>query len=259
MSFREKIEQKQFIKCTETVPPKGKNIEKILVNLKLVKDKIDVTTVVDSPLGITRMHPLAVAYKAQELGIETIMHFTCRDRNKIEIEAQLLAAYALGVKNILALTGDATKDAKPVFEFNSVGLIEFIQKLNEKYGTDFFVGAGLNINAASLENELARARKKIEAGAKFFITQPCFDAKKIREIGLKVPIIAGVLIISDKKTAEFFAKVPGVKIPEKIFEIADNKEKILEYYKKLINDLEKTANGICLMPIGNYEIINKLI
>jgi len=259
MTFRKKIEQRNFVRCIETVPPKGKDIENILNDLKPLKGRVDATTVVDSPLGIARMHPLAIAYKAQELGIEAVMHFTCRDRNKIEIEAGLLAASALGIKNILALTGDATKNAKPVFELNSFGLIDFVQKLNEKHGTDFFVGAGLNVNADDLENELERARKKIEAGARFFITQPCFDAEKIREVSLEVPVIAGVLIISDRKTAEFFAKVPGIKIPENLFELVGNREKVLEYYKKLISGLEKTANGICLMPIGNYEIANKLI
>lgn len=258
MNFREKIESKKFVKILETVPPKGTNLVKILANLELFKDRIDATTVVDSPLGTARMHPLAVAYKVQEMGIETVMHFTCRDRNGIEIEAQMLAASALGIGNILALTGDSTKEAKPVFEFNSFGLIDFIRKLNEKHGTDFFVGAGLNINA-SLENELERARKKIEAGAKFFITQPCFDAKDMEKFELEAALIAGVLVVSDRKTAEFFSKVPGVKIPKELFEIADEEGKILEYYKKLISDLEKTAGGICLMPIGNYEIAKKLI
>ena len=258
MDLREKIENKKFVKILETVPPKGTNLEKILNNLKIFKDRIDATTVVDSPLGTARMHPLAVAYKAQELGIETVMHFTCRDRNKIEIEAEMLAASALGIRNILALTGDATREAKPVFELNSLGLIEFIRKLNERHGTDFFVGAALNINA-NMENELERARKKIGAGAKFFITQPCFDADMLNGIEAGAALIAGVLVISDRKTADFFSKVPGVKIPEELFDIAEDEGKALKYYKKLISDLEKNAGGICLMPIGNYEIAKKLI
>jgi len=258
MSFREKIQQRRFVILLETVPPKGTNLEKILTNLKNFKNRIDATTVVDSPLGIARMHPLTVADKIEkELGIETLMHFTCRDRNRIEIEAQLLAASALQIKNILALTGDPAKDGKSMFEFNSVGLIEFIQKISEKHGTDFFVGAGLNINA-NLEAELKRANKKVEAGAKFFITQPCFDAEKIKDWKLGVPIITGVLIINDRKTADFFSKIPGIKISESLFDVID-KGKVLDYYKKLISNLEKNTSGICLMPIGNYEIVNKLI
>ena len=260
MGFREKLEQGNFVKILETVPPKGINLEKIFANLKNFKNKIDATTVVDSPLGIARMHPLPVAEKIQrELNIETVMHFICRDRNKIEIEAELLAASAVGIKNILALTGDPAKDGKAVFELNSIGLIDFIQKFNERHETDFFVGAGLNINA-DLETEMKRANRKIEAGAKFFITQPCFDAEKIKQWKkLKVPIITGILVVSDKKIFDYFSKVPGIKIPERLAGLVDDEEKIIDYYKKLIDDLEKVVAGVCLMPIGNYEIVKKII
>jgi len=258
MGFREKVEQGNFVKILETVPPKGTNIESILASLKDFKGSIDAATVVDSPLGIAVMHPLPLSYKIQELGIETVMHFTCRDRNRIEIEAQLLAASALGVKNILALTGDPAKDGKSVFELNSVGLIRFINEINEKYKTDFFVGAGLNINA-NPEKEREKANRKIEAGAKFFITQPCFDGDRIKDFDLDVPIISGVLLVSNKKIFEYFSKVSGIVIPESLLEIVDDREKILDYYKKLITDLEKNVSGVCLMPIGNYEIVKELI
>lgn len=259
MDFREKIEQGKFVRCMETIPPKGKDLEKVLTNLKPFKERVDASTVVDSPLGIARMHPLPVCYKIQEeLELETIMHFTCRDRNKLEIEAQLLAASVFEVSNILALTGDPTKSGKPVFEFNSIELIGFIRKLNEKYNTDFFVGAGLNINA-NLEKEMEKTSKKIEAGAKFFITQPCFDAKKINDFEINIPIITGVLLLSDRKTAEFFDKIPGIRIPKSLFEIIDDRSKTIEYYKRLIHDLEQATNGICFMPIKNYNMINELL
>jgi 5,10-methylenetetrahydrofolate reductase len=260
MNFREKVQQKRFVICMETVPPKSTNLEKKLAKLRPFKDKIDATTVVDSPLGIPMMHPMPVCYKIQEqLGIETIMHFTCRDRNSIEIQADLLAASMLGIKNVLALTGDPTTNSKPVYEFNSISLIKFIKEMNIQKGTDFFVGAGLNINS-DVEKESERAKKKIDAGAQFFITQPCFDAKRVEEFSdrLAIPIISGVLILSDRKTAEFYSKVAGVKIPDVLFDIVEDKTKVLEFYRNLLSELRKTS-GVCLMPIGNYEIVEELI
>jgi len=260
MNFEEIIKRKKSITSVEVVPPRGKDLNKQLTNLERLKDKIDVVSVVDSPLSIPRMHPVALCHKInRNLNIDTIMHFTCRDRNKIEIEAGLLAAHALGVKNVLALTGDKIKNAKPVFEFSSIGLIEFIQKMNEKYDTNFFVGSGVNINATSLEKEIERTEKKIKSGAKFVFTQPCFSVDKIRNLNLKIPVIAGVLLISDRKKAEFFDNVPGIEIPKNFFEIVNDRNGLINYYKKLISDLRKIANGISLMPVGNYEFINEFI
>ncbi len=260
MGFREKLEQGQSVKLLETVPPKKPSLDKIISNLKNFKGKIDATTVVDSPLGTARMQPLPVAEKIQrELGIETIMHFICRDRNRIEIEAQLLAASALGIQNILALTGDPTPEAKQVFEFYSVTLIDFISKFAKKHGTEFFVGAGLNINAKDIASELMKAEKKIDAGARFFITQPCFDVDKLKMIKLGVPIIAGVLIVSNKEIYDYFKQVPGIEIPVNLENILDDEGKSIDFYKKLISELKETAAGICLMPIGNYEIVEELL
>ena len=259
MNFREKLEKGEFVKLLETVPPKGTSLEKVMNYLKKFKGMIDATTVVDSPLGIARMHPFPVADKIQrQLRIESIAHFTCRDRNKMEIKTELLIGSTLKIKNILALTGDVPKEGKAVFEFNSINLIDFIQKFNERYNTDFFIGAALNINA-DVSVELKRANRKIEAGAKFFITQPCFDTEEIKKWRLSVPMIAGVLIVSNKKVFNYFNKVPGVKIPESLVDLLGNKEKILNYYRKLISDLEGTASGICLMPIGNYDIARELL
>ena len=260
MNFEEIIKQKKSITSVEVVPPRGKDLNKQLTNLEKLRDRIDIVSIVDSPLSIPRMHPVALCHKIKKnLNIDTIMHFTCRDRNKIEIEAVLLAAHALGVRNILALTGDKIKNAKPVFEFSSIGLIEFIQRMNEKYDTNFFVGAGMNINATSLEKEIERAKKKIKSGAKFVFTQPCFSVDKIRNLNLKIPVIAGVLLISERKKAEFFDNVPGIEIPKNFFEIVNDMGELVNYYKKLISDLRKVVNGISLMPIGNYEFINEFI
>lgn len=258
MNFREAL-KKEFLVCLEVIPPKGKELD---VEIEKIRGlHVDYFTAVDSPLSHPTMHPIAVCKKIQEqLGKEAIMHFTCRDRNKIEIEAILLAAHALGINNILALTGDKAKDAKAVFEFSSVGLIEFIRKLNEKHGMDFFVGAGMNANAADLENEIYRTKKKIDAGAKFIITQPCFDVERIKKIKEEIsPVLIGVLLVSDKKSAEFCSKIPGISISNDLIKAIDA-GRTIEFYKKLIEEIKAAGvNGICLMPIRDYEIAKELI
>ena len=261
MSFKENL-NKEFIISLETVPPKGRNLEKILEKLKQINLKINVINVVDSPLGIPRMHPLALCHKIQELGFETIMHFTCRDRNKNEIEADLLAAYSLGIKNILALTGDSTKNAKPVFEFSSLDLIEFINELNKKHGTNFFVGAGMNINSPNLEAEIKKTLLKIKKGAKFIMTQPCFEIKKIKKIKkkIKIPIIVGVLTLFNMKSIETFKNIPGIKIPENLIKIINDKEKTLKYYHNLIKEIKNSGvAGISIMGLKEYGVLNKII
>jgi len=264
MNFEEKLKNGKFVTLLESIPPKGTDFKNILNELEKVKDKVDAITVVDSPLSDPRMHPIALCHTIEKkVKKETVMHFTCRDRNRIEIEAILLAARSLGVRNILALTGDpCIPRAKPVFEFSSVGLIEFIHGLNRKYKTNFFIGCGMNINVISLENEIKRTEKKIKAGAEFVITQPCFDvdlAEKILE-RLNIPVIIGVLIVFNKKIAQFVdSKIPGIKIPGIFYNL--NHEDVLDYYKKLIHEMKKVCvHGICLMPMKeNYIFIRKLI
>jgi methylenetetrahydrofolate reductase (NADPH) len=258
MDFREKLQSGKFVRILENVPPKGLSIDRKLENLRAFKGRIDAATSVDSPLGEARMNPMVFAARALEMGIEPIMHMICRDRNRIGLESDLLAAHAFGIRNILALTGDPAKDAKPVFELNSFTLIELIRKMKDLYGTDFFVGAGLNINSSNFPAELDRAKKKIESGAGFFITQPCFDASVMGEIGLEAPVIAAVLVISDKETSSFFSKVPGIKIPKELDEEIRNGN-VVNYYRNLISHLERIADGICLMPIGDYMLAAKLL
>ena len=222
--FKTKLDSGKFTTIMELVP----NHLELLSQVKKLKPiKVDFFSVVDSPLSHPLMNPVALCYEVHNLlKKEAIMHFTCRDRNLVGIEEDILAAYALDIKNILALTGDPAVGAKPVFEFSSKGLIEFIEKLNKEKSIDCFVGAGMEINANSLENEIKRTKIKIKKGAKFIITQPCFDIDRIKKSAqsLDASLIIGVIPIFSKKTAKFLnKKVKGIVIPDEVIELMDDK------------------------------------
>ena len=241
----------------ELEPPNRPNLDELLERIKDLN--ADAFNVVDSPLGIPLMNPMALCHKIEHnLETPTIMHFTCRDRNLVEIRADLIAARALGVQNILALTGDRIQEfkAKPVFEFSSVGLIKFIRELNEKKKTDFFIACGANLNA-NLDVEIKRTKEKIEAGAEFVMTQPCFDLDTIERFvkAINRPVIIGLLTLYSREEAEKLNKqIPGI-FPTNIFE-----ENLDEEYARMVGEIrESGAKGVNIMPFGNFEKAKALI
>ncbi len=259
-----KINSGQFINMMELVPARDLDLDAQINKLKSINN-IEFFGVVDSPLSRPMMSPIALCHKIEMAGRTSIMHLVCRDRNLIALEADVLAAYALGIKNILALTGDPVRNAKGVFEFSSIGLIDFIQKLNLKKSINCFVGEGINTNAKFMENEIKRTIDKIGAGAKYVITQPCFDIKKIEKTcdAVSAPIIAGVIPVFEVKTAEFINEnINGIEIPDEVIALMENREKVIDYYCNLIVKLKKTkVSGICIQGIkeDNYDVVNRLI
>jgi homocysteine S-methyltransferase len=198
---------------------------------------IDAINIPDGPRASARMSGLALAVLIQrEVGIETIMHYVCRDRNVIEMQSGLLGAYSLGVRNLLALTGDPPKlgnypDATAVFDVDSIGLVNIISMLN--HGQDiagnpigepagFFTGVGANPGAINLEEELRRLDWKIKAGADFIITQPVFDIRAFESFVRRVehygiPILAGLWPLVSIRNAEFMNnEMPGCSVPSEI-------------------------------------------
>jgi len=258
MDLKQLIDEEEFLYTVELEPPTKPNLDEILGKIKDLN--ADVFNVVDSPLGIPLMHPIALCHKIEHnIGTPTIMHFTCRDRNLIEIKAQLLAARALNIKNILALTGDKISEnvkAKPVFEFNSIGLIKLIKELNAKKNTDFFIGCGANINA-NLDVEIKRTKDKIAAGADFVMTQPCFDLERIEKFvkSIEKPVFIGLLTFYSKEEAEKLNNlIPGI-FPLEIFE-----KNLDEEYAKMIKEIKNIgAKGVNIMPFGNFEKAKFLI
>ncbi len=251
--LKEKLAKGEFVRALEVIPPKNSDISGVLKHAGLMGD-IDLITVVDSPLGRPLMNPIPVAHLIEKkVKRETLVHFTCRDRNLNEIKASLLGAHALGLRNILALTGDATRLAKPVFERHSITLLEEIGKLNREAGCSLFPGAGGNPNANNLEAELKKIGRKVSAGANFIMTQPVFDAKKAKAYAksVDVPVIFGILLFSNKKSVEFFSKVPGITLPKEAAALAGNRKKLEKFYRKLLSELKGFASGIAFMPIDD--------
>jgi methionine synthase / methylenetetrahydrofolate reductase(NADPH) len=258
MDLRQLVKEEGFLRVIELEPPSTPDLSPLLESIK--NFNADAFNVVDSPLGRPLMHPMALCHKIQNLfGTPTIMHFTCRDRNQIEMKADLLAAKALEVSSVLALTGDKLGEAskaKPVFEFSSLGLIKLIREMNEKKGTDFYIGCGANLNA-DIDAEIKRTQAKIEAGAEFVMTQPCYDLPTIVKFlqSIDKPVFIGLITLYSKEEAEKLnAAIPGI-FPLTIFD-----EELDGTYARLISEMKEAgAKGVNVMPFGNFEAAKKLI
>ncbi|HET7275792.1 MAG TPA: bifunctional homocysteine S-methyltransferase/methylenetetrahydrofolate reductase [Longimicrobiaceae bacterium] len=235
-----KLAAGEFLRTVEIVPPRGVDPEKMLEGVALLKEAgIDGVNVPDGPRAQSRMGVLATALIIQQrIGIEPVIHYCCRDRNLLGMLSDLLGAQALGLRNLLLITGDPPKmgpypDATAVFDIDSIGLTNLVARLNHGMDpggsaigdpTSFVIGVGVNPGAADLEQELRRFYWKVEAGAEYAITQPVFDLAQLDEFmtrldqeGIRIPIIAGVWPLVSARNAEFLAnEVPGVVVPDSI-------------------------------------------
>lgn len=276
----------KFVKFVELVSPRGVDASKELQKAReLFYNGIDVINIPDGPRASARMSALALAVKIQrEVGIETVLHFVCRDRNVIGIQSDLLGAYALGIKNILAITGDPPKlgtypDATGVFDVDSIGLVNILNRLNNGLDiagypigepTGFFIGVGANPVAFNLEEELRRLYWKVDAGAEFIVTQPIFDVEKFKDFlkrieHYRLPVIAGIWPLTSLRNAEFMNnEVPGVSIPEQIIErmrkVADSKERSLEegiaIAREILQEIRDRINGVQISaPFGRIDMV----
>ena len=275
-----------FIKFVELLAPMGvlpkKEIEKAR---ELNYYGIDCINIPDGPRASARMSAMALAVKIQrEVGIETLLHYVCRDRNVIGIQSDLLGAYALGLKNILAITGDPPKlgnypDATAVFDVDSIGLVNIINRLNHGMDiagnpigdpTGFFIGVGANPGAVNLDEEIKRLDWKVDAGAEFIITQPVFDIRVFenfieRTKHIKIPIVAGLWPLVSIRNAEFMNnEVPGCDVPEEILirmrKRAGSKEDSLkegiDIARETLNRIRNHIKGIQISaPFGRIQSV----
>lgn len=277
---------KKFIFTVEISPPKGIELEKTKEGVKLLKEAgADTVNIADSPMARVRISPIALAHiLKEELGMESILHFTCRDRNLISLQSELLGAAALGVKNVLALTGDPPSigdhpQAKPVFDVNSEGLVLILSRLNN--GTDymgnpigkatnFTIGVALNLNADDLGKEIEKLKHKIENGAHFIETQPIYEPETLERFFEKVdfklpPILGGILPLRSSRHAEFLHnEVPGITIPDKIRErMRSSKEPAKEGVEiacEIVEKIKHMVSGIYIMPpFEKYEMAVEII
>ncbi|HEX6127053.1 MAG TPA: bifunctional homocysteine S-methyltransferase/methylenetetrahydrofolate reductase [Pyrinomonadaceae bacterium] len=235
-----KIAHGEFVTSVEVLPPKGCDADKTLDSIRLLKDAgVDGVNIPDGPRAQTRMSAQATAVLVErEIGIEAVLHYCCRDRNLLGMMSDLLGAAALGLHNLLIITGDPPKmgpypDATAVFDIDAIGLTNMVNKLNHGLDignnpigkpTAFSIGVGVNPGAVNLEEEIRRFEWKVEAGAEYAITQPVFDTAQLRTFlekiaHVKIPIIAGIWPLVSFRNAEFLHnEVPGVNVTPEILE-----------------------------------------
>ncbi|HEY9857748.1 MAG TPA: bifunctional homocysteine S-methyltransferase/methylenetetrahydrofolate reductase [Stenomitos sp.] len=237
--FGAKIARGEFVTSVEIVPPKGCDPTAMLEGVRAIRDAgVDAINVPDGPRAQSRMGAMATAQLIEREGIEAVVHYTCRDRNLLGMQSDLLGAAALGLRNLLLVTGDPPKmgpypQATAVFDIDSIGLSNMVNRLNHGLDlggnpigmpTAFCYGVGVNPAAMDLEHEIRRFAWKVEAGAQFAITQPVFDAEQLmtfleRIEGFRIPVIAGIWPLASYRNAEFMSnEVPGVIIPPSVLE-----------------------------------------
>jgi methionine synthase / methylenetetrahydrofolate reductase (NADH) len=235
-----KIARGEFVTSVEVLPPKGCDAQKTLDSIRLLKDAgVDGVNIPDGPRAQTRMSAQATAVLVErEIGIEAVLHYCCRDRNLLGMMSDLLGAAALGLRNLLIITGDPPKmgpypDATAVFDIDAIGLTNMVNKLNHGLDlgnnpigkpTAFSIGVGVNPGAVNLEEEIRRFEWKVEAGAEYAITQPVFDTEQLRSFlkkieHVRIPIVAGIWPLVSFRNAEFLHnEVPGVNVTPEILE-----------------------------------------
>ena len=281
--FKEALNSGKFIITSEVAPPKGTNLEKLLHHIELLKDKVDAINVTDHQSSVMRFPSLGGCLHIKELGGEPILQMTCRDRNRMALEADLLLAYTRGIRNVLCLTGDAVpvgdhKEAKGVFDLDSFQLLKTIRLLetgkdlggNDLDGkVEFCAGAIVTPEQRPIEPQLIKFEKKIEAGAEFFQTQAIYDLdnfSKFMQYARKFPvkILAGIVLLSSARMATFMTEnVPGIFVPQNLIdEMAsapkgEGLKKGIEIAGRMIATLKKEGicDGVHIMAIGREEVV----
>jgi methylenetetrahydrofolate reductase (NADPH) len=275
--LKEALISGKFVVTSEIGPPKGVNIDKYIHDAEFLKERVTAFNVTDLQSAVMRFGSLATCRLLIERGLEPVLQMTCRDRNRLALQSDLLSAYGLGIENILCLTGDHQSlgdhpQAKGVFDLDSVQLLTAATKLQQgkdlagndlEAAPEFFLGAVVTPEAEPLELQIIKMKKKKEAGARFFQTQAVYDTKKFMEFINKtsdfdVPILAGLVILKSVGMARFMnANVAGVNVPEELIEeLKRDKEKTksgqtgIEIAVRTIKKIKNYCQGIHIMPLG---------
>jgi len=285
--FEEKLSSSEFLVTTEIGPAKGADTSEMVHHINLFKDKVDAINVTDHQSSVMRFPSLGGCLLVKEHGGEPILQMTCRDRNRLALQADLLMAYSRGITNVLCLTGDSVdvgdhKEAKPVFDMDSVQLLKMVRIMesgtdiagNELKGTPkFCIGASVHPEADFIEPQLIKFDKKVTAGAQFFQTQGIFDLASLRRFmqyasQFDVKILAGIIVLASAGMARYMNNnVPGIIVPQAtIDELAGVEkgkglQKGIEIAAVLIKTIreEKLCHGVHIMAVGNEKIVPDIL
>ena len=286
-TLQRKLDAGEFVVTVELDPPRGHTVDKLVQGAKLLKERgVEIVDINDGSLGRVRMSVLATALMVRDgTGLDINMHFTCRDRNLMGIQADLLGAHALDIRNILAMTGDPPRagdyaNATAVFDVDGVGLIEVLRRMNEGIdatgnsigeATSFCVGAALNPSAEDMDREVERFHRKIQAGARWVQTQPVYDLALLERFleragGSPVPVLVGLLPLHSFRHAEFLHnEVPGITIPDEVRarlrEAGDRALRVgIEMAQSLVHEVRRRYAGAYLMPsFGRFEVVAEVL
>jgi len=285
-TLEDDLRQRRVV-IAEVDPPRGVDAgAEVAGSRLLVEAGVDAITIADNPLSVMRMSNLALAsILTRELNVRIVLHVACRDRSLIGTQSHLLGAYAMGITNILAVTGDpvatqAYKGSSGVFDMASHKLIEMISSFNkgeftagrgETFQTSFYVGGAFNCASLKLENEVKRFERKMQAGARFIMTQPVFDAEMARAVAgacaaLNLPLILGVMPLVSERNAEFLHnEVPGIKVPDAVRARMAGKsgkkgrDEGVAIAREMMEQIAGKVQGYYLItPMGRYEMIADL-
>jgi 5,10-methylenetetrahydrofolate reductase len=285
MKLTKLFKEGKFVVSGEVGPGKGASTEDVLHGAKVMAASVDVVNVTDNQSAVMRLGSLAVSRLLKEVDIEPVFQVTCRDRNRIALQSDLLSAGALGIQNVLLLTGDHMvlgdhPSAKAVFDLDSVQLLSVAKGLNQGHdledheldsAPDLCLGAVVNPGSDDLEAQLLKMKKKIDAGAEFFQTQAVYDAdlfgRFMDQAGkLGAPIMVGIVPLKSAGMARYMDKnVAGVKVPAKLISImkdtpkADRKKVSAEMAAGLVKSMKDMCQGVHLMTLGWDDIVPNIV
>lgn len=285
--FHQAFAQKDFVVTAEVGPPKGTDISKLIEHIELLREKVDGLNVTDNQSSVMRISSLAICRVILDHGGEPILQLTCRDRNRLALQSELLSAWILGVRSVLCLTGDYVSvgdhpQAKPVFDLDSVQLLQTVGLLNQGKDlagndllgkTDFFAGAVVTPEADPIEPQMLKFQKKIAAGAQFFQTQAIYDLDKFKQFMCQARrhgarVMAGIVLLVSAGMARYMNKnVPGIFVPDNLIqELAQaEKGKAIEVgiriAGRMIKQLreEKVCDGVHIMAIGKEDRVPDIL
>ncbi len=284
-AFKRAVQAGEFLITAEVAPPKGGDPAHMIQMAATLKGRVHAVNVTDGSRAVLRMSSLLASVILLQNGIEPICQIACRDRNRIGLQADLMGAHALGIRNILALTGDPVKagdhpDAKAVFDLEAVRLLQLIRKMNQGVdcnekpltdgALDLFVGAAVDPQCKSWSGLQSRFERKIEAGAQFFQSQLITDFERLEKFmdtiaaGYKKPILAGLFLLKSAKNAQFINRcVPGVNIPQHIIDrLAKAKDPFEEGMKIAAEQVQiarQLCQGVHMMAVKREDAIASIL
>lgn len=284
MTLEHKLRSGSFIVTAEIGPPKGIDVSRRIDQLAAFAGRIDAVNVTDLQSSVMRLGSLAVCVKLKERGFEPVLQLTCRDRNRLALQSDLLSAAAFGIENISILTGDHPllgdhPEAKPVFDLDSVQLLTVARQLEQGIDMNghalenpfprFCLGAVVNPGADPLAPEIIKMEKKVEAGARFLQTQAVFDVATFERFveassRVNVAVIAGIIVLKSAKMARYMNEhIAGVSVPDTLIneiETAPDKDsKGAEIAARIIRGVKPLCRGVHIMPMGRERLLGRVL